>query len=181
MGITENAAYLKGLFEGYELDVASKEGRIISGMLDLIADMADKISALEADNRELHEYVEELDGKFDKVLCDVPCSGLGIIFKKPDIKYKSINNINGLPRVQYEILSNCARYVKKGGILIYSTCTLNKQENQENVHKFLAKNESFEAVDFEINDVKSQNGSYTFMPHINGTDGFFVAKMRRVK
>ena len=61
MGITENAAYLKGLFDGYELDKGTKEGKIISSMLDLIADMADKISALEADNKELHEYVEELD------------------------------------------------------------------------------------------------------------------------
>ena len=61
MGITENAAYLKGLFDGYELDKSTKEGRIIAGMLDLMADMADKISALEADNRDLHEYVEELD------------------------------------------------------------------------------------------------------------------------
>ena len=61
MGITENAAYLKGLFDGYELDKSSKEGKIIAGMLDLIADMADKISALEADNKDLHEYVEELD------------------------------------------------------------------------------------------------------------------------
>ncbi len=61
MGITENAAYLKGLFDGYELDKESKEGKIIAGMLDLIADMADKIAALEADNNELHEYCEELD------------------------------------------------------------------------------------------------------------------------
>ena len=61
MGITENAAYLKGLFDGYELDKNTKEGKIIAGMLDLIADMADKIAALEADNKELHEYVEELD------------------------------------------------------------------------------------------------------------------------
>ena len=61
MGITENAAYLKGLFDGYELDKSTKEGKIIAGMLDLMADMADKISALEADNRDLHEYVEELD------------------------------------------------------------------------------------------------------------------------
>ena len=61
MGITENAAYIKGLFEGYELDKASKEGRIISELLTLVADMADKINALEADNKELHEYVEELD------------------------------------------------------------------------------------------------------------------------
>ena len=61
MGISENAAYIKGLFEGYELDKASKEGRIISELLTLVADMADKINALEADNKELHEYVEELD------------------------------------------------------------------------------------------------------------------------
>ena len=67
MGITENAAYLKGLFDGYELDKTSKEGKIICGMLDLIADMADKISALEADNRELHEYVEELDHDLGEV------------------------------------------------------------------------------------------------------------------
>ena len=61
MGITENAAYLKGLFEGYELDKTTKEGKIISEMLTLMCDMADKIAALEADNKELHEYVEELD------------------------------------------------------------------------------------------------------------------------
>ena len=67
MGITENAAYLKGLFDGYELDKSSKEGKIIAGMLDLIADMADKISALEADNKELHEYVEELDSDLGEV------------------------------------------------------------------------------------------------------------------
>ena len=126
-------------------------------------------------------YNEEFKGKFDKVLCDVPCSGLGIIFKKPDIKYKSIENINNLPNVQYDILSTQANYVKKGGILVYSTCTLNKEENEFNVLRFLEENKSFEAIDFEIDNVKSQNGMYTFMPHINHTDGFFVAKMKRVK
>ena len=127
------------------------------------------------------EYREELCEKFDRVLCDVPCSGLGIIFKKPDIKYKSIDSINGLPKVQYEILSNCASYVKKGGILVYSTCTLNKAENEKNIEKFLSENGNFEALDFEISNVKSQNGSYTFMPHVNGTDGFFVAKMKKIR
>ena len=67
MGISENAAYIKGLFEGYELDKASKEGRIISELLTLVADMADKINALEADNKELHEYVEELDHDLGEV------------------------------------------------------------------------------------------------------------------
>lgn len=127
------------------------------------------------------EYNEELKDKFDKVLCDVPCSGLGIIFKKPDIKYKPIDNINNLPSVQYSILSNCKQYVKIGGSLIYSTCTLNKEENEMNVLKFLRENKNFEAFDFEIDNIKSHNGMYTFMPHINNTDGFFVARLKRVK
>ena len=67
MGITENAAYLKGLFDGYEIDKNSKEGKIIGAMLDLVSDMADKIVALEADNKELHEYVEELDQDLGEV------------------------------------------------------------------------------------------------------------------
>ena len=78
MGISENAAYIKGLFEGYELDKASKEGRIISELLTLVADMADKINALEADNKELHEYVEELDHDLGELeeevyLCEDEC------------------------------------------------------------------------------------------------------------
>ncbi len=127
------------------------------------------------------EYNEDFCEKFDKVLCDVPCSGLGIIFKKPDIKYKSIDNINNLPNVQYDILSNCAKYVKKGGTLVYSTCTLNKEENENNVLRFLNENKSFEAFDFETDNIKSRDGMYTFMPHIDNTDGFFVAKIKRVK
>lgn len=126
-------------------------------------------------------FVPENEGVFDRVLCDVPCSGLGVIFKKPDIKYKSIEAINALPKIQYEILQNCSRYVRVGGVLVYSTCTLCKDENENNVTKFLQENNSFEACEFEIGDVKSQNGMYTFFPHKEGTDGFFVAKLIRVK
>ena len=75
MGISENAAYLKGLFEGDEIDKASKEGKIIEKMLELLADMADKINALEADNRELHEYVEELDQDLGAVEEDIYLDG----------------------------------------------------------------------------------------------------------
>ena len=85
MGITENAAYLKGLFDGYELDKNTKEGKIMSGMLDLIADMADKISALEADNRDLHEYVEELDQDLGAVEED-------IYFDDEDNDYDDLND-----------------------------------------------------------------------------------------
>lgn len=127
------------------------------------------------------EYVKEYDGYFDKVLCDVPCSGLGVIFKKPDIKYKPIDSILALPKIQYDILSNVSKYVKVGGYIIYSTCTLCKDENENNVLKFLEENKDFEYVDFSVGNISSQNGMYTFFPHINGTDGFFIAKLRRVR
>ena len=125
------------------------------------------------------ELVEAYNEQFDRVLCDVPCSGLGIIFKKPDIKYKQIDNINALPSVQYDILTTCAKYVKRGGILVYSTCTLNAQENEKNVEKFLSENKDFEPYDFLIGEIKSTKGGYTFFPHINSTDGFFVARMKK--
>lgn len=126
-------------------------------------------------------FLPENDGRFDRVLCDVPCSGLGVIFKKPDIKYKPIDKINALPQIQYEILKNASRYVKVGGTLVYSTCTLCRNENEGNIERFLKENHDFAPVDFEIGLVKSLDGYYTFFPHVTGTDGFFVAKLKRIK
>ena len=151
--------------------------------LKLISDGAkrlgiDIISVKEQNAKEnINEYIE----KFDRVLVDVPCSGLGIIFKKPDIKYKSIESIENLPSVQYDILKNCANYVKKGGTLVYSTCTINKKENQDNIEKFLKENTSFKLEPFSVGNKKIEGGVYTFLPHIDNTDGFFVAKMVRIK
>ncbi len=122
----------------------------------------------------------ELINSFDRVLCDVPCSGLGVILKKPDIKYKDIESINNLPSVQFDILSNCSKYVKNGGILVYSTCTINKKENEDNVNRFLCENDSFVLDSFIVGD-KQIDGMHTFFPHIEKTDGFFIAKMKRVK
>lgn len=127
------------------------------------------------------EYKEEYKDYFDRVLCDVPCSGLGVIFKKPDIKYKSLESIKGLPCVQYDILQNCSKYVKIGGYLVYSTCTIRKEENEDNVNRFLKENPNFDVEGFEIGPVKSKDGMFTFLPHITETDGFFVAKLKRVR
>ena len=126
-------------------------------------------------------YCEELDSAFDTVLCDVPCSGLGVIWKKPDIKYKKEESVTGLPTVQRQILENCSKYVKAGGELTYSTCTLNKAENEDVVSDFLSAHSNFCPVDFTVGDISSVNGTYTFLPHKTGSDGFFVAKMRRVR
>lgn len=119
--------------------------------------------------------VEELFGTADAVLCDVPCSGLGIIAKKPDIRYKNREEILRLPEIQREILAKSAAYVKPGGILVYSTCTLRRAENEENVESFLAENPDFSLA----SDVFDGKGMKTFFPHCDGTDGFFAAKLVR--
>lgn len=116
---------------------------------------------------------------FDIVLTDVPCSGLGIIRKKPDIRYKEPEALKGLPRVQRAILDNCARYVRPGGALVYSTCTLLRRENDEIVDGFLAARPDFAAEPFELPHLGTQPGRVTLWPHIHGTDGFFTAKLRR--
>ena len=123
------------------------------------------------------EWVE----KADSVLCDVPCSGMGIIRKKPEIRYKDADEIQNLPEIQKKILENCANYVKPGGTLVYSTCTILERENQAVVQKFLQQHPEFEAVPIEHPVFgTSENGMITLLPSIHDTDGFFIAKLRRL-
>ncbi len=125
-------------------------------------------------------FNEEL-GTFDKVLCDVPCSGLGIIRRKPEIKYKSPADIDKLYNLQYLILCITSKYVKRNGTLVYSTCSLNPKENTEVCRRFLKENKDFVLCDipnaegFGVVDEKM----LTVLPHKNNTDGFFVAKFER--
>ena len=123
----------------------------------------------------------EWEAAFDVVLVDAPCSGLGVIRKKPDIRYKDPAPLADLPAVQLDILRNAARYVKPGGTLMYSTCTLLYRENGEVVETFLAENNSYKAEAFPLPGPVGlvQGGSVTLWPHRHGTDGFFISKMRR--
>ncbi len=116
-------------------------------------------------------------GLADRVLCDVPCSGLGIIRRKPEIKYKSEDELKDLPEIQYSILTNGAKYVKKGGRLIYSTCALSKAENENVCQKFLDENESFKVIR-PIPEI-CNNDFITLMPHKFDSDGFFIACFER--
>ena len=111
----------------------------------------------------------DLTGKFDLVICDVPCSGLGVIRKKPEIRYKSLADIGRLPEIQLRILRGGARCVKPGGTLLYSTCTVLKEENRDVIAAFLRENESF-AVEEER----------TIWPQDHGTDGFYYCRMKRI-
>ena len=106
----------------------------------------------------------------DKILCDVPCSGLGVIRRKPEIRYKDLDFVDNLCELQYNILSCSAKYLKQNGILVYSTCSLNKKENENICDRFLADNNDFKKVEDYI----------TLWPHKNGTDGFFIAKFKKV-
>ena len=114
----------------------------------------------------------------DCVLCDVPCSGLGIIGKKPEIKYKSLDEIKELIPIQKEILSTASKYVKKGGTLIYSTCSINPNENRKICDWFLKEHEDFYSVKVSPESERCiDEGDYlTLLPHINNCDGFFIAK-----
>ena len=116
-------------------------------------------------------------GSADRVLCDVPCSGLGIIRRKPEIRFKSPSDIDNLPDLQYRILCNAVRYLKDGGRLIYSTCTLNPKENSEVCDRFLKEHPYFSAVDIlpDFPRYGNEEKYLTLMPHIHSTDGFFVA------
>ena len=116
----------------------------------------------------------------DRVLCDVPCSGMGIIRKKPEIRYKTEEEIAELPAIQSAILANCARYVKPGGTLVYSTCTILREENEAVVKAFLAQHPEFESVPFTHPICgEMSEGWVTLLPHLHQTDGFFIAKLRR--
>ena len=115
----------------------------------------------------------------DRVLCDVPCSGFGVIRRKPEIKYKPPEEFAGLPEIQYRILETSARYVKSGGTLVYSTCTLSRAENDNVADRFAAAHPEFMPI---VQPVPlSAPGDYkrTYCPDENGGDGFFTASFRR--
>ncbi len=120
-------------------------------------------------------------GRFDAVIADVPCSGLGIIRKKPDIRYKNLAELEGLPPLQRAILENQAKYVRPGGVLLYSTCTVLPRENQEVVNAFLADHPEFCTEPLDLPEVFPRNdtGMLTLIPGEYDTDGFFICRLRR--
>lgn len=125
--------------------------------------------------------VPQWENAMDAVLADVPCSGLGIIRKKPDIRYKDLAQTEQLPQLQLQILKTQASYVKPGGILMYSTCTLLRRENEDVVNAFLAQHPDFHPEPLPLPEVFPQNesGMLTLIPGEYDTDGFFICRLRR--
>lgn len=134
------------------------------------------IDIIKAQARDARKPDEELFEKADRVLCDAPCSGLGVIGKKPDIKYKDLSDVDKLPEIQYDVLCGASRYVKDGGVLVYSTCTLNPAENFEVCKQFLDSHPEFSLCPFSYGGEEC-DGSLTLLPSVHKTDGFYICKM----
>ena len=126
------------------------------------------ISSIATMGADAREFKEELASSFDRVLCDVPCSGFGVFAKKPEMRYKDATLCDALPQIQTDILENVSRYVAKGGKLVYSACTLLAAENVENVAAFLKRHGEFSLIE-----------KTTLYPDTDGTDGFFFAVMEK--
>ncbi|MEG2202277.1 MAG: 16S rRNA (cytosine(967)-C(5))-methyltransferase RsmB [Christensenellaceae bacterium] len=130
--------------------------------------------------------IAEYEQKFDVVLIDAPCSALGLLYRKPDIKiFKNEEDLEELVQIQRALLEVCSSYVKKGGILLYSTCTINKQENDENIDVFLTNHKEFVGDSIkeylpEALQCRANNDRIQLFAHIDGIDGFFMARLKRI-
>ncbi len=149
----------------------------------LIRDGAERLgfTGIEPRVQDARTFNPALEACADLVIADVPCSGFGVIRKKPEIRYKTPEEIAGLPALQSEILANLSRYVKPGGILMYTTCTLLSAENEDVVQAFIETNNDFSLEGFELPMPVGAvpDGMTTIWPHRHGTDGFFISRLRR--
>ena len=150
---------------------------------ELIARGAERLGfdLITAKQHSATEFDSQWEEKMDAVIADVPCSGLGIIRKKPDIRYKDLKEMAELPALQREILGNVSRYVRPGGLLLYSTCTLVRAENEDVVAEFLRTHPDFttEPLPLGAPFPKNESGMLTLVPGEYDTDGFFICRLRR--
>ena len=138
------------------------------------------ITCIEAAPADGRVFKPEWENAFDVVLVDAPCSGLGIIRKKPDTRYKKADELFALPVIQTAILENAARYVAPGGTLVYSTCTILPEENEQVSDAFLAEHPEFSRESFTLPEpVGKTDGRLTLWPQRHDTDGFYICRMTR--
>jgi 16S rRNA (cytosine967-C5)-methyltransferase len=131
------------------------------------------------------QFVGEFEDGYDRVLLDPPCSDLGTLQSRPDARWrKEPDQVRDLSRIQGGLIESAARHVRPGGSLVYSTCTISPSENEEQVHKFLARHPDFEADDLAAAMPEFRHPRaprfLQLLPHVQGTDGFFIARLRRV-
>ena len=148
---------------------------------DLIRKSAEKMGVTNLETAAADSTVlnETLRNSADAIICDVPCSGIGIIRKKPDIRYKKQEDADGLPKIQLQILLNALDYLKPGGRVVYSTCTVLEEENQCVLREALTIRKDYELEEFVLPGIGQVNGAITLWPQTHGTDGFFLARIKK--
>lgn len=169
-------------------ELMNDKGRILAfdihaNRVKLIKNGADRlgISCIEAKTGNASVFDKNIP-MADKILCDVPCSGLGVIRRKPEIKYKHFEEFERLPEIQYKVLENAVKYLKPGGELVYSTCTVNPVENDRVIDRFLMENKNFEGIKF-LEELGTPFGDFkvTLFPEDFNSDGFFISKIKRTE
>ena len=144
------------------------------------------INIIQAKTQDATEFNQDLVGKFDKILLDVPCLGLGVIKRKPDIKWKrKKEDIKEITKIQKAILNNCSKYLKKNGELVYSTCSILKEENEDIIERFLKENLDFKICkenekNYENIVIFGEKDKYINIYPSNENDGFFICKLRKM-
>ena len=153
--------------------------------VELIESYAKRMGVqIDARCQDMTEYVPAFEQAFHVALCDVPCSGFGVLDTRPDIKlFRQSVDISELMKLQYAILCNCSNYVKAGGYLVYSTCTVFDNENGQNIRKFLNEHSNFTYGSVVLPQFSEANGKpyYQFLPHKDGVQGFFVSVLKRTE
>lgn len=152
----------------YIAELMNNKGKILAWDLyeartNLIKKNAQRlgINIINTETNDATKYKAEYNEKFDKILLDVPCMGIGVIKRKPDIKWhRKPEDLKVISKVQYEILENCSKYVKKGGTIIYSTCSILEKENHGIIQKFLEKNPIYTTTEIKIEPTEKQDGFY---------------------
>ncbi len=170
------AGFMKNQGELYSCDAAPSRVPLIERAMKRCGVSIAKVLCADA-----YRYDERFAGA-DRVLCDVPCSGLGIIGKKPDIRYKQLDELESLCALQYKILENASRYLKKNGVLVYSTCTINPGENTDAVAKFLQNHPDFAPAELPVipaGALQDKVQGITILPNRCGMDGFYVARLQK--
>lgn len=161
----------------YIAEIMGNEGQILAWDIyehrtKLIEENADRlgITIIKTEVKDASIYNNELKEKFDKILLDVPCLGIGVIKRKPDIKWqRKVEDVKEIADIQKRILENCSKYLKSGGYLVYSTCSIIKEENENIIFQFLKENNNFKIV---------ENNIINIIPD-NEKDGFFICKLQK--
>ncbi len=153
--------------------------------VELIKSYASRMNAVvDARLLDMTVFNSEFERHFDTVLCDAPCSGFGVVDSRPDIKlFRESKDISELMKLQYSLLTNCCKYVKAGGYLIYSTCTVFDNENGQNIRRFLKEHDDFALDSISLPQFPPVDGKpyYQFLPYKDGMQGFYVAVLKRTE